>query len=83
MAADPAFLPGGQFWGQDEDQFQDRALHQPGLGIQEYAIGAHIAGVSAQLRFARSGAYTDRQLGDNSFAGPSIDLIIHNLEFAL
>jgi len=83
MAANPALLSADQLWRQDQDQFHVRALDHPGLGVQEHTVGAHIAGLSDQLRFAESAADADRQLGDNSLARPSIDLIIHDLEFAL
>jgi len=83
MAAHPALLPLGQLRRQDQDQFDIRAFHHPRLGVQEYTIGAHVAGLSCQLRFAGSAADADRQLGDNSLVRPSIDLIIHDLEFAL
>ena len=83
MAANPTLLPAGQLWGQDQDQFDVRAFHHPRLGVHKYTVGAHVAGLSDRLCFAGSAADADRQLGDNSLTRPSIDLIIHTLEFAL
>jgi len=78
VTAHPALFPAGQLRRQDQDQFDVRAFHHLRARVQEYAIGAYIAGLSDQLRFAGSASDADRQLGNNSLAGPSINLIIHN-----
>jgi hypothetical protein len=77
VATNPALLSGGQLGRENQDQLDIRALHHARLGIEEYAIGADVAGLGAQLRVCRSGPNPYRQSGNNSFAGTSIDLRVH------
>jgi len=79
MAANPAFLAGGQLGRQDENQFYVRALSHAGVDIEEYATRAQVAGLGAQLRLTRRAPYADGQLGNDSLARTAIDLVIQNL----
>jgi hypothetical protein len=77
VAANPAFLSGGQFWGEDENQLNVRAFDHAGVGIKENAIGAHVAGLSAQFGIRGSVTNTHRQFGDDSFARAAVEVRSH------
>jgi hypothetical protein len=77
VAANPAFLSGGQFRGEDENQLNVRAFDHAGVGIEENAIRAHIASLGGQFGIRGSVADTDRQLGDDSFMGAAVEIRSH------
>jgi hypothetical protein len=77
MAADPALFPGGQFGRENQDQLHICALRQPGLAVEEHAIRADVASLSADFRIRRRAADAHRQCGHHSLAGTSINLRGH------
>ena len=75
VAADPAFFAGGEFRRKNQNQLDVRTFFHAGLGVEEYAIRAHIA--SLGTRFRVGAAHADRKSGDNSLARTAIDLRSH------
>src|SRR5215831_2167582 len=71
LAADPALLAGGELGGEDKNQFDVRSLLHLGVGVQEHAVGADIAGFGRAVFTLRS-AYARRHPRRNSGTGSAL-----------
>lgn len=73
LAADPAPLARGEFWGKDQDEFDVRSLLHSGTGVKEHPIGADVTGLGLKVR-PLGRTHTGGNAGCDSTAGTALGL---------
>src|ERR1700733_14925902 len=76
LAADPAFLAGSEFGRKDQDQLDIGALFHTRLGIEEYAVRAHVAGLCGVV-CTLGRAHARGNAGRDSGSGAALGVSFH------
>jgi hypothetical protein len=76
LAAHPALLAGGEFGGENQDQFHVASLFHAGLGVEKDSVGADVASVRG-LVDSMSGAHAGGNAGGDSRSGAALGVGFH------
>jgi len=82
LAANPAFLARGELGRQDQHQLNIGAFFHAGLGVQENAVGANVAGLGCLVR-TLGGAHPRGNTGGNSSSAAALGIGSHWLSTRL